>query len=438
MSLIASFVIFIGAMILCISLGYTMVIALFIGLAAFVMTGRRKGFRLKELAGMGLCGVKDALVVVEVMFIIGFITAVWRSSGTIAFFVYYGIKMITPSLFLIVTFVLSCLLSYALGTSFGVAGTVGVIFITLARSGGVNDVITAAVVMSGIYFGDRGSPVSSSAILVATITRTDLLGNVRTMMKTGLVPLLLTFGIYCVFSFANPIHTVDQAFLYALRDEFRISLWCVLPAVCMLFLPLLKVPVVWAMGASIGAGVLVSLFVQGEAFPSLLHTMVFGYASQGTLGPIINGGGLSSMIEVVFIVALSSTYSGIFSGTDMLKPLQEKIVPVMERAGRFAGMVLVSLATLCIFCNQTIASMMCCDLLKKPYEAAGASREELAMDLENSVIVLAGAVPWAIACSVPLGFMQAGISAVPLSFFLFLVPLCYGIQKKVANPFAAE
>ena len=109
--------------------------------------------------------------------------------------------MITPGLFLIITFALSCLLSYALGTSFGVAGTVGVIFIALARSGGVNEVITAAVVMSGIYFGDRSSPVSSSAILVAAITHTNLLDNVKMMMKTGIVPLLLTFGIYAVFSF---------------------------------------------------------------------------------------------------------------------------------------------------------------------------------------------------------------------------------------------
>ena len=68
------------------------------------------------------------------------------------------------------------------------------------------------------------------------------------------------------------------------------------------------------------------------------------------------------MIEVVFIVALSSTYSGVFSGTDMLAVLQDKIKPVMGKAGRFGGMIVVTMATLCIFCNQTIASMMCNDI----------------------------------------------------------------------------
>ncbi len=160
MSLVIGFGVFIGAMVLCISLDYTMVIALFIGLAAFAAIGTKKGYTVRALTGMGVRGVKDAFVVVKIMCIIGFITAAWRSSGTIAFFVYYGIKLITPDLFLIVTFILSCLLSYALGTSFGVAGTVGVIFITLARSGGVSEIVTAGAVMSGIYFGDRGSPVS--------------------------------------------------------------------------------------------------------------------------------------------------------------------------------------------------------------------------------------------------------------------------------------
>lgn len=438
MELLISFTIFIGAMILCIATGHTMVIALFVGLFAFCFTGLKRGFTSRELFDMGKDGMKDAIVVIEVMFIIGFITAVWRSSGTIGFFVYYGIKMITPNLFLLITFLLCCLLSYALGTSFGVAGTVGVIFITLARSGGVNEIITAGVIFSGIYFGDRGSPVSSSAILVAAITDTDILDNVKLMMKTGWVPLALTTAVYGVFSFMNPIQEVDQNFMQVLSDEFVISYWCLIPAACMVILPLLKVKVINAMLASIASGVLISLFVQNMEVGVLVKTLLTGYVSDGDMGRIFNGGGLTSMIEVVFIVALSSTYSGIFAGTNMLGALQGKLKALMGKIGKFPVMVILSLTTLGIFCNQTIASMMCSDILKQPYEEAGASKSELAMDLENSVILLAGLVPWAIACSVPLGFLQVGYAAAPLGIFLYLVPICYGIQKKVANPFRNE
>lgn len=438
MSLTASFIVFIMAMIGCLISGHTMVIALFVGLIVFTATGYKNGFTLANLTKMGKDGLKDALVVVEVMFVIGFITAVWRASGTIAFFVYWGIEIITPNLFIIITFALSCLLSYALGTSFGVAGTVGVIFMTLARSGGVSEIVTAAAIMSGIYFGDRGSPVSSSAILVAAVTKTNILDNVKLMMRTGLTALILSTAVYGVLSWLNPIHNVDQSFLTTLQSEFVISWWCVIPAVFMLVLPLFKVQVLYAMLISIASGITLSIFVQNMEVMTLLKAMIFGYESDGTLGDIINGGGLLSMIEVVFIVAISCTYSGIFAGTDMLAGIQDKLKPMMKYIGRFGTMVVVSFATLMLFCNQTIASMMCNDILAKPYQEQGASKEELAMDIENSVIVLAAVVPWALACSVPLKFMQVGYEIVPLSCYLFLIPICYAIQKKVANPFKGE
>ncbi|MFQ9892596.1 MAG: hypothetical protein ACLRWH_05415 [Emergencia sp.] len=85
MDLLISFVVFMGAMLWCITCGHTMIIALFIGLIGFIIVGKRRGFKPGELCDMGVTGFKDALIVIEVMFTIGLITAVWRASGTIAF-----------------------------------------------------------------------------------------------------------------------------------------------------------------------------------------------------------------------------------------------------------------------------------------------------------------------------------------------------------------
>lgn len=108
-----------------------------------------------------------SMIVLRILFFIGLLTGLWRSCGTIAFFIYHGIRVITPSLFILVAFLLTVLLSYALGTSFGVASTAGVVLMALARSGGVSEAVTAGVILSGIYFGDRGAPTSSCASLVA-------------------------------------------------------------------------------------------------------------------------------------------------------------------------------------------------------------------------------------------------------------------------------
>ena len=342
-------------------------------------------------------------------------------------------KIITPSLFLLIAFLLSCLLSYSLGTSFGVAGTVGVIFMTLARSGGVDPVITAGVLMSGIYFGDRGSPVSSSANMVAAVTGTEIFDNVKIMMRTALVPLAITLAVYAVLSFLNPISHVDAEMVAAFETEFVLSPWAFIPAAIMLILPLLKVSVLISMGLSILSGVLVAWLIQGVALPEILKICILGYEAQGEgLSSILNGGGLVSMLEIVFILLISSSYSGIFSGTGLLDELQEKLSMACTRLGRFAIMLIMSTCTAAVFCNQTISTLMCCDLMKKPYldSNSSAPMTELAIDMENSVILIACFIPWSIGCSVPLSFFGADFHSLPFAVYMYAVPICWLLMKK--------
>ena len=409
-----------------------MLLPLLAGFICFYAVALHKGFSFRQTGKMALKGAGESLGVIWVLLLIGLITALWRSAGTITFFVYYGIQIITPAMFIIITFLLSCLLSYALGTSFGVAGTVGVIFMALARSGDVSEFVTAGAVMSGVYFGDRGSPISSSANLVAAVTRTELYGNVKRMMTTGLLPLVLSAGIYLILSIKNPISHVDETILGALRSDFTINLWLIVPAVLMLVLPLFKVRVMIAMTASILSAVAVSVFVQGLSLVETFRFAILGYtARSSSLGEILSGGGMVSMMEVCGIVLLSCSYSGIFSGTEMLGSIQNLLEKLIGRIGKFGAMLVTGIAATGIFCNQTIASIMCSDLLAKPYEKQGAEREELAIDIENSVIVTAGLIPWAIACTVPLEMLGVGIGALPYSVLLYMIPLCYIFTKRV-------
>ncbi|MEG0830589.1 MAG: Na+/H+ antiporter NhaC family protein [Anaerovoracaceae bacterium] len=432
MDVLIAFVIFVIVMGCCLIFNGPMLAALVVGFICFYIVGLHKGFAFSQLGKMSLKGACDSLVVIEVLILIGMITALWRSAGTITFFVYYGIQIITPSMFILITFILACVLSYALGTSFGVAGTVGVIFMALARSGGVSEIVTAGAVMSGVYFGDRGSPASSSANLVAAITHTKLYDNVKIMMKTGLIPLIVSGGIYFVLSLQNPITHVDQTILSSLDREFTINVWLILPAAFMIILPLFKVNVMIAMGASIVSGFAITMGVQGATLLQSTKWVIFGFvASNPDLKEILGGGGVVSMLEVCGIVLLSCSYSGIFSGTDMLGNIQEILEKLIGKIGKFGVMIITGLATTGIFCNQTIASIICRDLMGAPYEKLGAGKTELAVDIENSVIVLSGLVPWTIACTVPLSMLGVGYGALPYSVFLYMMPICYIFTKKL-------
>ncbi len=432
MDVLIAFAVFIGAMGTCLVAGQSMLLPLIIGFVCFYAVGLHKQFSFGQIGKMAAKGAADSLVVIEVLLLIGIITALWRCSGTIAFFVYYGIQIITPTMFILITFLLSCLLSYALGTSFGVAGTVGVIFMALARSGDVSEIVTAGAVMSGVYFGDRGSPASSSANLVAAVTGTKLYDNVKEMMKTGMIPLALAAVIYLLLSVKNPISHVDDTILKALQSEFTINIWLVAPAVLMLVLPLFKVNVMIAMAASIISGAAVTMGIQKMSFLDMCSMAVGGFSAKSdSLNTILGGGGIISMLEVCGIVILSCSYSGIFSGTDMLGNIQWVLEKLTAKIGLFGTMVVTGLATTGIFCNQTVASIMCSDLMAKLYDKHGTGRTELAIDIENSVIVTSGLVPWAIACTVPLGMLDVGMAALPYSVLLYLIPICYFCTKRI-------
>ena len=405
-------------------------LGLFAMLALLSALARRKGFSWRRVGGMALEGVKEALPVIRILLVIGVVTAVWREAGTIVAFVDYGIRLIRPRLFLLVAFLLSAVLSYALGTSFGVAGTAGVVFMTLARSGGVDPVVTAGVILSGVFFGDRGSPVSSTAFLVSHLTGTDLFSNVRRMMRMALAPLALCLIVYGLLSAVNPIRSADAAVLDAFRAAFSLHPVVFLPAAILLLLPLFRVPVLWSMALSIVSGVLAARFAQGMPWGEIVRGCFLGYtAPTDALGAVLNGGGMISMADSCLVIALACASSGIFKGAGMLAGLERGVEALADRVGAYTVLVLTALGSAAVFCNQIMPIIMGHTLLRPVYEKRGYSAERLAMDLENICITVPAFVPWAIICSVPLRLLGADYRSMAFAVFLYAVPILNGAAR---------
>ena len=425
------FGVFLAGVVACLVLGRSLIWALLLGLALFSLLGLKKGFTPRQLAAMAWRQGRDSLIVVPVFLLIGMVTALWRASGTISFFLYYGLEGLRPASFLLVAFLLSAVLSFALGTCYGVTGTAGVVLITLARSGGVDLAVTAGAILSGAYFGDRCSPMSSCATLVAACTGTELYKNVREMLKTALLPTLLTVLAFGVLSRLYPIQRMDSVVLSSLRENFDLHWTVLLPAVLMLVLPLAKVPVKWAMAASAATAFVLTVALQGLPVPEALRTAILGYAPrQAELAGILSGGGLVSMVTSGAVVFITSLYAGILEGIDALAPAKDWVERLSRWVGLFPAAVLVSTAVVSVFCNQAVMVMIDAQLLADSYEARGASRTELAMDIANSGVTIAGLVPWSIAITVPLSMLDVGTEAIPWCVLLYMIPLCYFFTKR--------
>ena len=432
MYFLLSFLLFVTSIAVCLVYSYQMVYAMILGYVLLAAAAMRRGSRLSTVLRASALGVKEALLVIEILLLIGLLTAEWRAGGVIAFFVYHGVGLITPKLFILIAFLLTCFISYALGTSIGVAGTAGVILMAIARSGGVNELLAAGAILSGVYFGDRCSPTASSANLIAALTKTDLYGNVSRMFRTALIPTVVCIAAYCFLSFNNPLYISNAGYLAEIKKDFVISWWALLPVAVMFCFPLMRIRVKYALIISSAAACLIACVVQGESAAELIHTAVFGYYPQdAAMGDIWNGGGLVSMAGIIMILAISSTYAKILSVSGLLRQLNEIVEAMMRRIGKSCTVILSSLFASGIFCSQITSCIMAATLLKKQYTKRGQPKEELALDLENSLVIIAPMVPWCLSCSVPLKLLGVGVEALRWEFYIFLIPICYFLGKEI-------
>ncbi len=433
MDLIVAFCLFIGAMAACLALNISILFALLLGLGCFLLLAHRHGLAWRTLPGLVWRGMRTALPVVVVMLCIGCLTALWRASGTIAFCVYHGLRLVSPRAFLLVAYLLPLALSFLLGTSFGVCGTAGVVVMALARSGGADPLMAAGAVLAGAYFGDRCSPSSSAGMLVSTVCGVDHGDCVKLLIKTGLLPALLSLAVFALLSLSHPLRQVDLSATEAMADHFRLSWLCLLPALVLLILPWSKLPIFYSLALSALVALVLALVLQGESLGSLLVSCLAGWRlpAGDPLAATLSGGGIVSMVKSCGVVLLSNSYSGLFREARLLAGVERRLTRLAERVGLFPTQILSALLCAGIFCNQAIGTVLGSQILGGVYKKRGASRMELAGDLGSSILTIAGLIPWSVASSVPLAMLGAGPGALVYAVFLYAVPLCYLATKRI-------
>jgi len=405
--------------------GIPLLYPLFLGLIYFIAISLHRGHMLKDLGKMIFLGSKKSLIVIKIFVLIGIITAVWRACGTVSFIVYYGIAFMSAQYFILFSFLLCCLVSFLLGTSFGTVGTIGVVLIVLAKSGSVDVNVAAGAIIAGAYFGDRCSPMSSSANLVAVLTNTDLYINIKYMIKTSILPFILSIIGYVFLSHWNPLVFQDNQIGNEILQYFDISMIVLLPAVIILVAAVFKVDVKLSMSISILAGILIGIFIQHRTFFEMLNYITVGYSMEASsfFAGIIQGGGLYSMTNVALIVLISSAYSGIFKGTGLLRDIEQFFEHLSQKIGVYPTTILTSIVSAAFGCNQTLAVILTHQIEQKIYLQQHLTDYRLALDLENTVILISVMIPWNIAGAFPAATLSADAGFIIYALYVFLVPL---------------
>ena len=419
MGSIIAILLFSLSLIFCLLLKLSVVYALIIGYMIFVIYGLIKGHNLIVLIKKSFEGVLTVKNILLVFILIGMITALWRASGTIAYIVYMGSKLISPSILILLTFLLCSILSVLIGTSLGTAATMGVICASIGKAMGVNPYYIGGAVLSGIYFGDRCSPMSTSALLISELTKTNLYTNIKLMIKTSIIPFIVTCLFYLFLGFKSKVSNISVDVTEIFKQNYNLNIIVIIPAILIIILSILKINVKKTMLVSIVISFIIAIFIQRDSVVALINYCIFGYHHPNErLNLMMKGGGILSMVNVSLIVGISSSYSGIFKETKMLVSLKKYLKDFSKKTSSYFVIFLSSIISGAIACNQSLGTILTNELCGELVE-----KQKMAIILENTVILLVGLIPWNIAMDVPLKTLDVGIMSGLFAFYLYFLSL---------------
>ena len=198
-------------------------------------------------------------------------------------------------------------MSMLAGSSFGTAATAGIITMSIASSMGLSSLFSTGAILSRIYFGDRCSPVLTSALLISEATKTNLYSNIRRMFKTGLIPFIICSIIYLVLGIFSSDSECASSFDFSLFfEEFNITALNIIPVLVIVILAVLKANVRITISLSILCSATICIAIQGCLYFDIIHIMFYGFnANNKSLAKLFARGGIVSRVNIIIIVIIS-------------------------------------------------------------------------------------------------------------------------------------
>lgn len=419
------------ALLICLILNMPIIYALVFGLFVFISYALKKGFKLDEVLKMALKGATKVFGVLVILTLVGMLTALWRASGTIPLIVSYASMLIYPPIFLLLAFLACCAVSVLIGSSLGTAATMGVVLMGMSNALNLNPAFSGGAILAGCYFGDRMSFVSSVALLVSSVTKTDLYTNVRLMFKTAIVPLILSCIFYLVLGLFIHPQSIDNNIFTTFEKVYNMSALAIIPALSIVVLALFKIKVKTTMLVSIILAFILCIFLQNINIDQVIKIMIFGFESHNaTISSMVDGGGIISMLDVILIITVSASYTEIFEETKLLEGMKQRIYNLAFKITPVGSVIVTAIVSTMIACNQALSIIVTNQLTSDLFD----DNQDFTIVLEDTVVVIAPLIPWCVASTVPLNSINAPTSSILFAIFLFLMPIFSWLRHLKTQP----
>ena len=379
--------------------------------------------------------ITSALSALLILIVIGMLIGSWVMAGVVPGMIFYGFNLLSPEIFLFATLLICSIVSLATGSSWGVGGTVGVALIGIASGLGIPAPLTAGIIISGAYFGDKMSPLSDTTNLAPGVSGSNLFDHIQAMLWTTVPSYIIVAALtlFLGFHYTGGSTSADlsriQAIQQIMSKEFSIDPFFVAaPALVVLILAMLRFPAIPSMMAGVAAASAVSL-LQGHTLHDVLYALHYGYKSTiaaqiselpldkipellarsgiSDIAPetahgagkllvdLLNRGGVESMMWSLSLIIIALILGGIMESCRYLEVL---LVPMLAKLRSAGGLVALTMGS-CVASNvflgdQYLGIVVPGRIFKTTYDRGGLSPRMLSRTLEDAGTMTAVMVPW--------------------------------------------
>ncbi len=370
-------------------------------------------------------GISVVLQPVMILIIVGSIIGTWIASGTIPTIIFYGLKFISPAIFIPLTAVLTAVVSTSIGTSFTSIATVGIALMAVGNGMGFPAPLTASAVISGAFFGDKISPLSDTTNIAPAIAGCDLFEHVAHMLWDTVPAFLISLIIYYFINLKYAAATLTEtatvnSLIIGLEEAFYITPVLLILPLFTIFLAARKKPAVPTLMSVSLIGAFAALVFQNSSLNQALSAFTFGYSSEtgiSMLDTMLSKGGITSMGGTIILMVTAASLGGLMKETGVLDTILNKVMTMIKKDSHLNLAALFS----SFFVGFTTGAQMLAIIIPGNLFAASFSEHNLHSKNLSRAVESGGTlgitlVPW----SVPAIFASSMLGVRPIEFIPFL------------------
>lgn len=385
--------------------------------------------------------IGDVTTAIVILFLIGAISGTWTMSGIVPTFIYYGVKIISPKVFLLTACVICALVSVMIGSSWTTIATIGVALLGIGKAEGFSDGVIAGAIISGAYFGDKISPLSDTTVLASSMNKVPMFKHIRYLMYTTVPSIVITLIIFLILGLShtgNDANLVNE-YTNVLKAKFNITPWLMIVPALTAIMIARRLPALIVLGLSTLLAAVAALIFQPdiireigagisgtESQAKILFTgtieSIYNSVSVDTGNPEVNqlvaSKGMIGMLNTVYLIICAMCFGAAMKASGMLHHLASIILPMAKRrVSLVTSTVVTGTALNGIVSDQYLAIILTSSLFKDIYDKEGYEDRLLSRAVEDSATVTSPLFPWS-SC----GMTQATILSVPTLTYL---PYCF-------------